>query len=104
MVAPASSAKPRFQLGQIVATPGALSAIADAGQQPAEFLARHVMGDWGELDDDDKNSNDAAIAHEGDVDQQDRLLSAYRTSKGVKIWVITERDRSVTTLLLPEEY
>jgi len=104
MVAPMPASKPRFQLGQIVATPGAIDALSKSGQQPAEFLARHVMGDWGELDEEDRQSNDAAIAHEGDVDRQDRILSAYRTSKGVKIWVITERDRSVTTLLLPEEY
>ena len=104
MVAPMPTSKPRFQLGQIVATPGALSAIADAGQQPAEFLTRHVMGDWGELDDEDRQSNDAAVAHEGDVDQQDRVLSSYRTNKGVKIWIITEATREATTLLLPEEY
>ena len=104
MVAPLSPSKPRFQLGQIVATPGAMSAVAEAGQLPTEFLARHQHGDWGDLDEEDRKSNDAAIAHEGDVGQQDRLLSAYRTRLNVKIWVITERDRSVTTLLLPEEY
>ena len=104
MVAPIPASKPRFSLGQIVATPGALSAIADAGQQPAEFLARHQRGDWGDLDADDKRANDAAIAHEGDPDRQDRILSAYRTSKGVRIWIISERDRSATTVLLPEEY
>lgn len=94
----------RFRLGQIVATPGALSAVADANQQPAEFLARHITGDWGDLCDDDKKSNDAAIQNEGDVSRQDRILSAYMTKKDVRIWVITEYDRSVTTLLLPEEY
>ena len=104
MVAPVLPSKPRFQLGQIVATPGAIDALTKSGQQPAEFLARHQYGDWGELDEEDRKSNDAAIAHEGDVDQQDRILSAYRTRLNVKIWVITERDRSVTTLLLPEEY
>jgi len=69
----------RFKLGRIVATRGALSALNDAGQQPAEFLHRHVSGDWGELSDDDKKLNDAACVNEG-------------------------YDRSVTTLLLPEEY
>ena len=104
MVAPTSRSKPRFSLGQVVITPGAMSAIADAGQQPVEFLARHQKADWGDLDSDDKQANDAAIAHEGDVDKQDRILSAYNTAKGVKIWIITEYDRSVTTLLLPDEY
>jgi hypothetical protein len=96
--------KPRFTLGQVISTPGALSAIADSDQNPAEFLAQHVTGDWGELNQEDKASNDAAIEHEGDVDRQGRILSEYRTGKGVKIWVISEADRSVTSLLLPEEY
>jgi hypothetical protein len=94
----------RFELGETVMTPGASAAIEDAGQQPAEFLAQHVTGDWGDLGADDKASNDSAIQHEGDVDRQDRILSAFQTAKGVKIWIITEYDRSVTTLLLPEEY
>ena len=104
MVAPLSPSKPRFQLGQIVATPGAIDALSKSDQQPAEFLTRHINGDWGDLDAEDRQANDAAIAHEGDVDKQDRILSAYRTAKNVKIWVISEYDRSVTTLLLPEEY
>ena len=104
MVAPLTPSKLRFSLGQIVATPGALSAIADAGQNPAAFLARHVQADWGELDAEDKRANDAACAHEGDADRQERIMSAYRTAKNVKIWVITEATREVTTLLLPEEY
>jgi hypothetical protein len=105
MVAPNSSPKPRFSLGHIVATPGAVAALDDAGQQPAEFLNRHVSGsDWGDLSDDDKKLNDAAIAHEGDVDRQDRIMSAYLTAKGQKLWIVTEYDRSVTTLLLPSEY
>jgi hypothetical protein len=94
----------KFSLGQIVATPGALASLADSGQEAAEFVLRHVKGDWGELDADDKAANDAGCAHEGDLDKQDRILSAYHTSKGTKIWIITEYDRSVTTLLLPEEY
>ncbi len=94
MVAPISPTKARFSLGQVVITPGAMSVIAGAGQQPAEFLARHQQGDWGELDTEDKKSNDAAIAHEGDVNQQDRILSAYKTASGVKIWIITEHDRT----------
>lgn len=94
----------RFKLGQIVLTPGAIAALEEAGQQPSEFLGRHVTGDWGELDEGDKQANDAACLHEGDLDKQDRILSAYMMPKNKKLWVITEYDRSVTTLLLPEEY
>jgi hypothetical protein len=90
--------KPLFALGQVVATPGALAALEDAGQNPGEFLQRHVTGDWGDLDEHDRNENELALR------QGLRLLSAYQTTKGVRLWVITEWDRSVTTLLLPEEY
>ncbi len=89
---------PRFPLGQIVATPGALTALAEAGQTPFEFLERHVQGDWGDLDEHDRNENERSL-REGL-----RLLSAYRLTTGVKLWVITEADRSISTLLLPEEY
>ena len=87
-----------LKLGQIVITPGALAEITDAGQTPFEFLIPHMHGNWGELSNDDKELNDIAV-HQGD-----RILSAYRTSKGVKIWIITECDRSSTCILLPEEY
>lgn len=87
-----------FQLGQLLATPGALAAIEDAGQSPAEFLTRHCQGDWGEVCKEDKLANDQAL-REGT-----RLLSAYRTLKGVRLWIITEWNRSVTTILLPDEY
>lgn len=90
--------KPLFPLGQTVATPGALEALAEAGQSPAEFLGRHVRADWGEVCDDDKAANDDALKCGS------RILSAYRTSKGVKVWVISEADRSSTCILLPEEY
>lgn len=88
----------RFALGRIVATPGAIQAMRDAGQSPAVFLSRHATGDWGSISTSDKFLNDEAIADEA------RLLSAYSTSKGVKLWIITEADRSATTILLPEEY
>lgn len=94
----------RFSLGQIVGTPGAMQALEEAGQDPMTFLARHVRGDWGDLDTHDQRANDEACAHEGDTSQQGRILSAYRTRLNVKLWVITEYDRSVTTILLPEEY
>jgi hypothetical protein len=87
-----------FQLGRIGATPGALQALEKAGQQPAEFLDRHVNGDWGELDDEDKRENEFSVRNGF------RILSAYTTTAGDKLWIITEADRSATTLLLPSEY
>lgn len=88
----------KFALGKVVATPGAIQVMEEAGQSPAEFLIRHASGDWGLVDAEDKQANDEAVNDEG------RLLSAYQTSKGVKLWIITEADRSATTILLPEEY
>ncbi len=90
--------RPLFPLGQIVATPGALRALQEAEQSPTAFLDRHVTGDWGELGDEDKQANERAL-REGL-----RILSAYTTSDGVKLWIITEADRSATTMLLPSEY
>jgi len=89
---------PKFRLGQIVATPGALDALLTAGQTPGFFLRRHVSGDWGELDEEDRRENELSVV------QGFRLLSAYTLSSGTKIWIITEADRSATTLLLPSEY
>ena len=94
----------RFALGQIVATRGALDAMGKTGDNPATFLQRHLSGDWGDLCDEDKQLNDAAVANEGDSERQDRVLSAYHLTDQTKIWIITEWDRSVTTILLPEEY
>ena len=90
--------RPKFRLGKIVATPGAIEALADAGQSPMEFIARHLRGDWGDCCPEDAQANDDALRH------GERLLSVYQTAKGVKIWVISEADRSSTCLLLPEEY
>ena len=88
----------RFPLGATVATPGALAALQAAGQTPASLLARHVAGDWGEVPVEDAAQNELSIA------QGWRILSAYTLTTGEKIWVITEADRSVTTVLLPDEY
>jgi hypothetical protein len=93
----------KFHPGQILATPGALEAITKAGQEPRYFLDRHVSGDWGEVCDEDKAANDRSL-----IDGS-RLLSAYRTLKGVRLWIITEacdddNCRAATTILLPEEY
>lgn len=87
-----------FPLGQVVATCGALAALEEAGQSPLGFLLRHVRGDWGEVSPGDWGLNDEAL------ESGDRLLSAYRTAKGERLWVITESDRSCTTFLLPDEY
>lgn len=91
-------AKFNFSIGKLVATPGAIEALADSKQSPMEFIARHIRGDWGEVCDEDRQANEDALRN------AERLLSAYRTSKGLKIWVITEADRSSTCVLLPEEY
>ena len=88
----------KFPLGQLVATPGALDALERTGQSPLEFLSRHASGDWGEVCEADKKENDFSVRNGF------RLLSAYRLRDGTKIWIITEADRSATTILLPEEY
>lgn len=98
-----ANGRPKFPLGQIVATPGALEALQESGQTPEFFLAKHIRGDWGEVCTDDARLNDQAL-----VDGS-RLLSAYRTLKNTRIWIITEAaddqgHRLATTLLLPEEY
>jgi len=90
--------RPLFPLGQCVATPGALEALEEAGQTPADFLDRHVRGDWGTIDPADKGLNEQAIR------DGDRIFSVYATTKGVKVWVITEADRASTCILLPDEY
>jgi hypothetical protein len=88
--------KVRFPLGRIVATPGAIEAAKGLGDL-LPLLYRHATGDWGDLDDEDHKANNAAL-HNGS-----RILSAYNTPCG-KFWIITEADRSATTILLPEEY
>ena len=90
--------KPLFHLGRVVATPGAVEALTEAGQKPWEFLARHVQGDWGDLSEGDRQANDQALK------DGSRLLSAYQTKTGQRLWIITEADRSSTCLLLPDEY
>jgi hypothetical protein len=75
-----------------------LEALELSGETPLMFLARHVVGDWGDLDEDDRAENELSI-REGF-----RLLSAYHLRDGTRIWIITEADRSSTTVLLPSEY
>ena len=90
--------KALFELGQLVATPGALAALERAHQAPGEFLTRHMSGDWGEVPEEDKTENEVSLLNGY------RILSAYRTKLGERLWLLTEEDRSVTTILLPEEY
>jgi hypothetical protein len=89
---------PLVSLGHVVATPGALAALQEAGHQAHEFLSRHVRGDWGELTDDDWKENNSSVT------RALRLLSAYPLSTSTTLWIITEAYRSATTLLLPSEY
>lgn len=88
----------KFNPGRCVATPGAIDAMGEAGQEPSFFLDKHVSGDWGECDREDAAANDAAL--------QDgtRIFSVYSTLKSEKLWVITEADRSSTCILTPDEY
>lgn len=89
---------PLFPAGQIVATPGALALLEQAHKSPLEFLSRHLRGDWGDLCQDDKTENELSLKHGF------RLMSSYHINPTERLWIITEADRSVTTLLLPDEY
>lgn len=95
-IALSHEAKTKFPLGRIVSTPNALRVIPN--DEIVSALGRHSRGDWGTLDSEDLNANEQALLHGG------RLFSAYLTSQNVKFWIITEHDRSVTTVLLPEDY
>src|SRR5262245_53258450 len=89
---------PLFDPGRVVATPGAIVAIEFARANAVELLHRHLSGDWGDLSDHDKRLNDEAATSGG------RILSAYTLADGEKVWIITEADRSATTILTPDEY
>lgn len=86
--------QPRFPLGDVFATSGAMALDEDL----TPYLRRHHCGDWGVLDDEDKQTNEDALA------AGSRLLSCYRLGAGDRIYIITEADRSRTTVLLPSEY
>lgn len=87
----------KFSPGQVVATPTVIEAINEEDVQKA--LIRHLRGDWGELDDEDRKANDRALKS-----GEERMLSAYKDRHGTKFWIITEWDRSLTTILLPSDY
>ena len=89
--------RPLFGLGRTVATPGALVVMLGIGVSEISLLSRHQRGDWGELDPEDKADNETALI------TGSRIFSAY-VFDTVKFWIITEADRSSTTILLPEEY
>jgi hypothetical protein len=84
-------------LGRVVATPGAFDVAAETGVAMADLLDRHVRGDWGEMDAHDRRANDRAVRDGG------RIFSSYGTG-AQRLWVITEADRSSTTVLRPEDY
>jgi len=84
-------------LGEVVATPGALNLLQRANLNPIQMLLRHRSGDWGDVQPEDALANEAAAIH------GNRVISSYEVA-GERLWIITEADRSATTLLLPEEY
>tara|TARA_R110002167_G_scaffold790_7_gene3427 strand:+ start:2476 stop:2769 length:294 start_codon:yes stop_codon:yes gene_type:complete len=88
----------RFNPGQVVMTQGVNDLVQRGVIDPRLYLLRHLHGDWGDLCEEDRATNDAAVKH------GDRLLSSFQVTATIKLWIITERDRSVTTLLLPDEY
>jgi hypothetical protein len=88
----------RFELGAVVATPGALEVLGNLEVSPTELLERHAAGDWGDVPSEDARENEYSLKHGF------RVLSSYPMPSGERIWVITEADRSSTCLLLPGEY
>lgn len=94
---------PKFETGQIFATPDAVEALAESGQDVSFFLQMHLSGDWGNLGTEDQAANDQALL------DGSRILSAYVTLRGVRIWLMTEAEgddgkRASTCLMLPENY
>lgn len=87
-----------FSLGRLVATPAALDALARAGAVPTPYLRRHQTGDWRNREPADRAENERAVYRE------ERILSAYLLPSGTPFWIITEADRSATTVLLPSDY
>jgi len=86
----------KFRLGHLVSTPNALSQLQQ--EDILKAIQRHQGGDWGDVDEHDRQANDHALI------EGTRLLSVYCAVNGTKFWIITEADRSVTTILLPEDY
>ena len=89
-------AQPKFSLGELYITAAVDKTLAPEEIQTA--LVRHARGDWGDVSDDDRDENESALW------EARRLMSVYRDTKDVEFWIITEADRSVTTVLLPDDY
>jgi hypothetical protein len=87
---------PKFRLGWLAATPHVLDVLQN--EDIVAGLARHRAGDWGDVCQEDRTANDQAL------ENGTRLLSAYRSAAGLTFWIITEGDRSATTVLMPEDY
>lgn len=98
MTEPTPASPPRLALGRLLATPVACAALQAAGVSVFKLLNRHARGDWGDLSDEDRQRNDLAAL------TGLRVLSSYPLPTGQKIWIITEWDRSATTVLLPDDY
>jgi hypothetical protein len=90
--------EPKFSLGRVFLTNGAKEALNESNQSANEFLSLHQTGNWGIVGKEDAEENEFSLKNGF------RLLSAYKTSKNLKLWIITEADRSSTTVLLPSEY
>ena len=96
-----SASRTLFATGSVVATPAALRLLEQLGVDPWALLARHVSGDWGALCDEDQEANQRAVV------QGTRVFSSYLVGTGLaeaKVWCITEWDRSLTTILTPDDY
>lgn len=89
---------PRFELGRVFATTAAIDVLNNAEVSPTDLLTRHVCGEWGDLSECDRRQNELA------VEQGERILSSFVLPGGRTVWLITESDRSATTLLLPGDY
>ena len=90
--------KPLFPLGKLVATRGAVELLQKHEHSPFDFVSRQWQGDWGDIDQENVKANQIALRH------GNRLMSSYRLNEADKLWIITEADRTITTLLLPEDY
>ena len=89
--------RPRFRFGKLIATPGAVEAMQVARQDPMDFLQRHVYGDWGDVDEEDREANERALVN------GERIRSAYLTRQGTWLFVTTLEDRSATYFFTAEE-
>jgi hypothetical protein len=90
--------KPKFDIGQLVATPDAIQALSRNGTDDSQYVRRHQGGDWGDVSEEESQANEYALT------QDLPIMSVYTLKDGTRLWIITEADRSATTILLPTEY